>query len=219
MNKEMCDLKWKKEVRTEYVVDPTGIVEVPSTAKDRRYKISSPQWRIPIKQISYQPETLKEQGPAIQSSLKEFVRNLEQQTLPQPVNHIQLLVISVVDRDTDQPVPEAEVILIGEGVVEATSSSGADGRVNFRVNSAGDYIVDISKERYQGNAIILESRVLLENTEGEEVPIALERETGTVDLTARLYDERTSQAIAHTLVRLVNTATGDTISQSNQPTR
>ena len=124
----------------------------------------------------------------------------------------QSLLIRVADQNTDQSVPEAEVILIGDGAIERVVSTDAEGRVAVNIDSSHDYIVDVSKAGYQGNAIILESQRLPSST-GKEIVVSLRQETGTIDLIARLYDERTDQVIAHTLIHLVNTTTLDTINR------
>lgn len=200
-------------------------------------KTRLPQWRIPAKAVSYQPKTSRKQILATQSPSEESTENTKQQLVSSSTEEqpsatsleklqttvktgnvkqaaLQSLIISVVEENTGQPIPEAEVILIGEGAVEAISSGDANGRVNFSIDPTEDYIVDVSRAGYQGNAIILASKILRANAESSEIPIALKRETGTVALTARLYDERTDQAIAYTLVHLVNTTTSDTISRA-----
>ncbi len=127
--------------------------------------------------------------------------------------NLKTLELLVVDEKTQEPLSDAEVILIGNGMLEAVALTDSTGRVRVDVNPYFSRLIDVEKEAYQGNAIILDSAALLTQPEGYQRVIPLRRETGTVDLTARLYNKLTNETLANTLVHLVNIATGDTISQ------
>ena len=127
--------------------------------------------------------------------------------------NLQTLELLVVDKKTQEPLSDAEVILIGNGMLEAVALTDSAGLVRVDVNPYFSYLIDVEKEEYQGNAIILDSAALLTQSNGYQLVIPLQRETGTIDLTARLYNKLTDETLANTLVHLVNIATGDTISQ------
>ena len=204
-------------------------------------KVASPHWRIPVKVMANEPEpadkTAKEETPVSSAiSIKEAtapgVSSLTQETtaevLPKTpqstasaktssptassVPRTQPLRLRVMDEVTGQFVSGAEITLIGDGAIATVISSDAEGLVTLRVDPTQDYMVDVSKNEYQGNAIILESKSLLSDV-SNGVVIPLRPETGTIDLTARLYNKLTDQPIAYTLVHLVNTVTRDTVNQ------
>ena len=109
-------------------------------------------------------------------------------------------------------IPKTDIVLIGDGAIESAVSTDTSGSATIDVDLSGNYIVDVSRIGYQGNAMILEAERLQANV-GAVIRVPLRQETGTIGLTVRLYDERTNQAIARTLVHLVNTATRDTINR------
>ncbi len=127
--------------------------------------------------------------------------------------NLRTLELLVVDKKTQQPLSEAEVILIGNGMLEAVAMTDSTGLVRVDVNPYFSHLVNIEREGYQGNAIILDSAALLTQAEAYRMVVPLQRETGTIDLTARLNNKLTNEPIANTLVHLVNIATGDTINQ------
>ena len=127
--------------------------------------------------------------------------------------NLQTLKLLVVDEKTQEPLPDAEVIFIGNGMLEAVALTDSAGLVRVDVNPYFSRLIDVEKEEYQGNAIILDSAALLTQSKEYQLVIPLRRETGTIDLTARLYNKLTNETLTNTLVYLVNVATGDTISQ------
>ena len=127
--------------------------------------------------------------------------------------NLRTLELLVVDEKTQEPLPDAEVILISDGMLEAIALTDSAGLVRVDVNPYFSHLIDVEKEEYQGNAVILDSAALLSQSEGCQRVIPLRRETGTIDLTARLYNKPTNETLANRLVHLVNMATGDTISQ------
>ncbi len=127
--------------------------------------------------------------------------------------NLETLEILVVDKRTQEPIADAEVILIGNGMLEAVDITDSAGLVRADVNPYFSHLVDVEREGYQGNAAILDSAALITAPEGYQLLIPLQRETGTIDLIARLYNKLTNEPLANTLVHLVNIATGDTISQ------
>lgn len=127
--------------------------------------------------------------------------------------NLRTLELLVVDKKTQQPLPDAEVILIGNGMLKAAAMTDSAGLTRVDVNPYFSHLIDIEKEGYRGNAAILDSAALLTQAEGYQLVIPLQRETGTIDLTARLHNKLTNEPIANTLVHLVNIATGDTINQ------
>lgn len=127
--------------------------------------------------------------------------------------NLKTLELLVVDKKTQEPLPDAEVILIGNGMLEAVAMTDSAGLIRVDVNPYFSHLIDIEKEGYQGNAVILDSAALPTQAEAYQLVIPLKRETGTIDLTARLHNKLTNEPIANTLVYLVNIVTGDTINQ------
>ena len=127
--------------------------------------------------------------------------------------NLRTLELLVVDEKTQKPLSDAEVILIGNGMLEAVALTDSAGLVRIDVNPYFSHLIDVERETYQGNAVILDSGTLLAQARGYQLEVPLRRETGTIDLTARLSNKLTNEALANTLVHLVNIATGDTISR------
>ena len=155
-------------------------------------EITTTHWRVP----AYQP-----------SSEESLAQNQDSRSIT--------LSVKVIDKESTQPIAQAEVIVISDGAVNDTKTSDREGVVQFKVTEDGNYIIDVSQTEYQGNAIIVDlNQPLNQEAEQQEIVITLQRQTGTVDLTAKLYNPLTDEPIAYTLVQLVNTTTGDTITQA-----
>ena len=206
-----------------------------------REKATSPQWRIPVKvplssskaadrdskeeipvpsEVSTKEPTVSGASSPVPEKKSEILAETSpsatkteiKRSVASSTPRAQPLSIRVTDENRNQYVSDAEITLIGDGAIEAVVSSNHEGLVKLDVDPTQSYLVDVSKEGYQGNAMILESEKLLSQA-SDEIVILLQPETGTIDLTTRLYDEHTNQAIAYTLVHLVNTETQDTLNQ------
>ncbi|MEM6844796.1 MAG: OmpA family protein [Bacteroidota bacterium] len=123
----------------------------------------------------------------------------------------QLLSVRVEDKETGKPLSTAEIILIGDGALEGVESSDTTGLAQFTIDPTINFILDVSKDEYQGNAIILDTATLLSYSDSYEAAVALRPQKGTVNLAFRLYDGRTGRAIKRTLTQLVNLTTDDTL--------
>ncbi len=136
-------------------------------------------------------------------------RSASNDQLYQLTVHKQALDILVLDEVARQPIAGAEVTAVGAKALEFALSD-TTGKVHFSVSPYESYMLDISREKYQGDAFILDPD-MLSDTSG--VTVVLKRETGAVELMARLYDTNTDEAIDRTLIHLINVTTGDTISR------
>ena len=172
--------------RASWTVEESVVVTEDGTAKA--------DWRIPVSQLS---------SP-----------NKPDKALAQRSDRV-VLPIKIIDKQSSQPLAQADVILIGDGVIDDMATSNNRGMVRLDVENNKIYIIDVSKDNYQGNALIVEANQLAtgEEKDRSEIVIALQPQTGKVDLITKVYNTLNDQPLAHTLIQLVNTTTGDTINQ------
>lgn len=125
----------------------------------------------------------------------------------------QFLDVVVYDEQTKQRIQDAEVTLIGDGMIKDLVNTNQEGVVRLKVNPYESYIVNVDKRDYSGNAAIIDPESMLKSTDVHETKMPLTQENGSMDLLVTLFDSYTDKVIPYTLVNVVNVTTGDTLSR------